>query len=164
MANGILKDDSQIIAFLKCPLRRGLGGCKRTNKIMKPNKTPNRIIPYNSKLKDLARKLRKNATVAERLLWQEIRGKKLGIEFHRQVPIDQYIVDFYCHELMLVIEIDGISHDSAEAVAKDKVRQERIEEFGVSFLRFYDRDVRENLSSVVRMIESWVCGRKDTSP
>ena len=70
-----------------------------------------KIIPYNPKLKPLARKLRKNSTLSEILLWKQIKGKKLGCEFHRQVPINNYIVDFYCHELNLVIEIDGDSHN-----------------------------------------------------
>ncbi|NIX59063.1 MAG: DUF559 domain-containing protein, partial [candidate division Zixibacteria bacterium] len=61
----------------------------------------NIIIPYNPQLKDRARELRKNPTVAEKILWREIRRKQLGYEFHRQVPINQFIVDFYCHELFL---------------------------------------------------------------
>ena len=116
----------------------------------------NRVIPYEAYLKNIARELRKNATVAEKLLWQEIRRKRLGVEFHRQVPIDQFIVDFYCHELMLAIEIDGITHNSEEALKKDRARQARIESFGVSFLRFFDRDVRENLQGVVARTSNWI--------
>jgi very-short-patch-repair endonuclease len=56
-----------------------------------------------------------NATVSERILWQAIRGERLGVEFHRQVPLDKFIVDFYCHELMLAIEIDGVTHGTEEA-------------------------------------------------
>ncbi len=124
----------------------------------------NPIISYNPKLKEHARNLRKNATVAERLLWREIRGKRLGVEFHRQVPIDQFIVDFYCHELMLVIEVDGITHDSEEALRKDAQRQAKLERFGISFLRFYDHDVREHLMEVVSVIEVRVGALKQTSP
>ena len=116
----------------------------------------NPIIPYDPRLKERARELRKNATVAEKLLWWEIRGKRLRFEFHRQVPIDQFIVDFYCHELLLAIEIDGITHDSKRAYEQDKRRQARIESFGVSFLRFYDHEVRENLTGVVKRIENWI--------
>jgi very-short-patch-repair endonuclease len=57
----------------------------------------------------------KNATVSERILWQAIRGKRLGVEFHRQVPLDKFIVDFYCHELMQVIEIDGFTNGTEKA-------------------------------------------------
>ena len=71
-------------------------------------KMKNKIIPYNPKLKDLARKLRKESTLSETLLWKQIKNKSLGVEFHRQVPLDNFIVDFYCHELMLAIEIDGL--------------------------------------------------------
>lgn len=119
----------------------------------------NIIIPYEAHLKERARELRKNATVAERLLWQEIRSKRLGVEFHRQVPIDRFIVDFYCHELMLAIEIDGITHNSDTAYQKDLERQTKIETFGVLFLRFFDHDVRENLQGVVMRIRNWIEGR-----
>lgn len=81
----------------------------------------NKILPYNPNLKPLARKLRKDMTLSEVLLWQEIRKKSLGVEFHRQVPIDNYIVDFYCHELMLAVEVDGSSHNFEEIYEKDVV-------------------------------------------
>lgn len=84
---------------------------------------PNKIPPYNPKLKELARQLRKNMTLGEVLLWQEIRNRKLGVQFHRQVPIKEYIVDFYCHELLLVIEIDGSTHDHPEVAVNDLQRQ-----------------------------------------
>ena len=61
-----------------------------------------------------ARKLRKDSTFPERLLWSKIRGGKLGYKFNRQFPIGNYIVDFYCHEKSLVIEVDGRSHDFLE--------------------------------------------------
>jgi very-short-patch-repair endonuclease len=83
----------------------------------------NIIIPYNPQLKERARELRKNPTLAEKILWRELRKKQLGYEFHRQIPIDHFVVDFYCHELMLVIEVDGASHDSDDARAKDLDRQ-----------------------------------------
>lgn len=123
----------------------------------------NPIIPYDPALKGRARELRKNATVSERILWQEIRGKRLGVEFHRQVPIDHFIVDFYCHELMLAIEIDGITHDTEEARAADLTRQAKLENLGLSFLRFYDLDVKENLPGVLARIENWVQGHKRDS-
>ncbi|MDB5138696.1 MAG: hypothetical protein JWR12_612 [Mucilaginibacter sp.] len=70
-----------------------------------------KIIPYNPKLKALARKLRKDMTYGEVLLWNELKEDKLwGFDFDRQRCIDNYIVDFYCKDLMLAIEIDGMSH------------------------------------------------------
>jgi very-short-patch-repair endonuclease len=71
----------------------------------------NTIIPYSPKLKQFARDLRNNSTLSEVLLWRQINGLALRYELHRQVPIDEFIVDFYCHELMLAIEIDGNSHN-----------------------------------------------------
>ncbi|WP_421805015.1 endonuclease domain-containing protein [Flagellimonas sp.] len=71
----------------------------------------NKIIPYNPKLKEFARQLRKNSTLSEVLLWEKLKQRSMGIQFHRQVPLLEYIVDFYCHELQLAIEIDGVSHD-----------------------------------------------------
>ncbi len=116
----------------------------------------NIIIPYNPRLKEVARELRKNPTLGEKILWREIRRKQLGYEFHRQMPIDEYIVDFYCHELMLAIEVDGISHETEEAKAKDAERQDRLERWGVSFLRFSDEAVMSRLDWVVREIERWI--------
>jgi very-short-patch-repair endonuclease len=116
----------------------------------------NKIIPYNPNLKQLAQELRKNSTMSEVILWKAIKGRQLGIEFHRQVPIDEYIVDFYCHELMLAIEIDGASHFTTDAEKNDLKRQQRLENLGVHFLRFYDADVKENLHGVLITIEQWI--------
>jgi very-short-patch-repair endonuclease len=121
----------------------------------------NPIIPYKSRLKEKARELRKNPTLGEKRLWRKIRGKQLGYEFHRQVPVDRFIIDFYCHELLLAIEVDGVSHDSEAAKAKDADRQAIIEEHGVSFLRFLDEDVLNNLDGVVEEIRKWIEEFKD---
>jgi len=78
---------------------------------LKKTKLPRKIIPYNPKLKLLARGLHNNSTLAEVLLWNQIKSKKLhDYQFLRQKPLDKYIVDFFCYELMLAIEIDGESH------------------------------------------------------
>ncbi|MEM7185880.1 MAG: endonuclease domain-containing protein [Bacteroidota bacterium] len=106
----------------------------------------NMIIPYDPKLKKLARELRKHSTLSEVLLWQKIKKRSFGVQFHRQVPLLSYIVDFYCHELMLAIEIDGISHE--HKYEYDVNRQGRLEEYGVRFLRFSDREVKQNMFSV----------------
>ncbi len=113
-----------------------------------------KIIPYNSKLKQLARELRKNMTYGEVLLWNELKDDKLwGFDFDRQRCIDNYIVDFYCKELMLAIEVDGMSHDSEEAFLKDEVRQSRLESLGVRFLRFTEAEVKYDRVNVIRVIE-----------
>ena len=116
----------------------------------------NKILPYNRNLKYLARELRKNSTLSEVLLWEQIKGKALGVEFHRQVPILDYIVDFYCHEIMMAIEVDGISHDHPEKFKEDKNRQKRIESLGVTFVRIDDVDVKNKLPDVVRYLEDFV--------
>ncbi|SMO80549.1 endonuclease domain-containing protein [Gracilimonas mengyeensis] len=117
---------------------------------------PNKILPYNRKLKKLARELRKNSTLSEVLLWDQIKGKALGVEFHRQVPVLDYIVDFYCHELMMAIEIDGVTHDNPEKFKDDQARQERIEALGVIFARVDDIDVKRNMHDVLTYLEDFV--------
>jgi very-short-patch-repair endonuclease len=110
----------------------------------------NKIIPYNPDLKVLARKLRSNSTLSEVLLWQKIKDRTFGYEFHRQVPIDEYIVDFYCHELHLAIEIDGNTHDYN--YENDQERQQRLEGFGIRFLRVSDQNVKQNMNDVLRAL------------
>lgn len=117
---------------------------------------PNKIHPYNPELKKLARKLRKNMTLGEVLLWQEIRNRQLGVQFHRQIPLYNYIVDFYCHELQLAIEIDGSSHDHAEVAIEDLTRQEELESHGIYFLRFEEKEARKNLNEVLNVIVRWI--------
>ena len=126
--------------------------------------TPNKIIPYDPKLKLLARKLRKNMTLAEVLLWQEIRRKRFGVEFHLQVPMLSYIVDFYCHELMLAIEVDGSSHQFQKVQVKDIKRQEELESFGVRFIRFSDMEVKRNMNEVRRKLAVRIEQLLETSP
>jgi very-short-patch-repair endonuclease len=101
-----------------------------------------KIIPYNSDLKDLASKLGKNMTLSEVLLWNELKQKAmLGYDFDIQRPIGNYIVDFYCKELSLAIEIDGDSH--INKYDYDEKRQKTLEKLGVHFLRFEDIEVKK---------------------
>ena len=118
------------------------------------------IIDYDRYLKELARKLRQNMTLGEVLLWQRLKRKQIrGYDFDRQRPIDRYIVDFYCKDLKLAIEIDGSSHDGEEAKVNDDIRQERLESLGVRFLRFTDADVKRNMEMVVSSIDRWIDDR-----
>ena len=113
------------------------------------------FIGYDPKLKAVARKLRSNATIAEILLWQQLKGQRVcDYDFHRQRPIDRYIVDFFSPKLMLAIEIDGISHAGKEL--RDRQRQQRLENLGVRFLRFQDTDVRNNMTGVIAAISEWI--------
>jgi len=114
----------------------------------------NNIIPYNPRLKFLARELRKNSTLSEVLLWNEIKKKAFGYEFHRQVPLNEYIVDFYCHELLLAIEIDGSTHDYN--FDYDNLRQTNLEKYGIKVIRFLDIDVKKSMNEVLRSIENTI--------
>ncbi len=114
-------------------------------------------IGSEGSLKELARKLRQNMTLGEVLLWQRLKRKQMrGYDFDRQRPIDRYIVDFYCKDLKLAIEIDGSSHDGEEAKINDDIRQERLESLGVRFLRFNDADVKRNMEMVINAIDRWI--------
>ncbi len=113
------------------------------------------FLKYNPALKEKARELRNNSTKTEILLWKFLKGKQLrGYDFHRQKPIDEFIVDFFCPELMLAIEIDGVSHIGNEEY--DKERQSKLEKLGVKFLRFKDDDVFYSCDWVVKEIERWI--------
>jgi very-short-patch-repair endonuclease len=120
-------------------------------------KIKRKIYPYNPKLKLLARKLRNNSTYTEVLLWNQLKNKKLnGYDFHRQKPILNYILDFFCHELYLAIEVDGITHDTENQQVKDKARQSEIEALGITFLRFDDMDIKTQMDGVISQILNYV--------
>ncbi|MEW6684900.1 MAG: DUF559 domain-containing protein [Candidatus Edwardsbacteria bacterium] len=112
-------------------------------------------IYYNPKLKERARELRNNSTLSEVLLWQHLKNKQMmGCDFHRQKPIDEYIVDFFCPKLDLIIEIDGESH--SDRTEEDKKRQARLESLGFHFLRFWDSEVNQNMEGILLAIEEWI--------
>jgi len=120
-----------------------------------------KIIPYNPDLKDLARQLRKNMTLSEVLLWNELKQKQmLGYDFDRQRPLNNYIVDFYCKELQLAIEIDGDTH--IYRYDYDEERQRNLEKLGIHFLRFDDIEVKKNMSNVLRVISDWIEKNRST--
>ena len=103
-------------------------------------------------------------TLAEVLLWNYLKQKQMcGYDFDRQRPIDEYIVDFYCKDLRLAIEIDGASHN-AEKYDHDVKRQERLERLGVYVLRFSDGDVKQDVENVLRSIEGWILTQAPTPP
>lgn len=92
-------------------------------------------------------------TDAERLLWSKIRRKQLkGFQFYRQKIIGNYIADFYCPELKLVIEVDGGQHYSVEGVENNRIRDAYMTEAGITVVRFSDRDVLKNLEAVMKEI------------
>ena len=100
--------------------------------------------------------LRNQAPNAERLLWAYIRGEKCGAKFRRQVSMGAWVVDFYCPALHLVVEIDGSSHEGADAETYDTARQANIETLGVRFLRFSNAQVFDQLEAVIDTVRAEV--------
>ncbi|MBU0660965.1 endonuclease domain-containing protein [Patescibacteria group bacterium] len=96
--------------------------------------------------------LRKQATKSEQILWQELRGKQLGIKFRRQYNIDYYIVDFYCHELRLILEIDGNIHGENKQRLKDIERQTYLEEQGYTIVRYRNEQILNELDIVLEQL------------
>lgn len=119
-------------------------------------------LRYNPRLKLLARELRNKSTLAEVLLWQCLnKGQRSGFDFHRQRPIDEFIVDFFAPTLMLAIEIDGSSHKLKGW--DDEERQTRLEHLRIRFLRFDDAMVKARLDDVVGAIDNWIADNKPRS-
>lgn len=115
------------------------------------------IIPYNPKLKEYARNMRNNSTRSEIKLWMHLKGKRLhGFDFHRQKPIDEYILDFFCYELMLGIEADGYTHLSKETRMKGTEKDKRMNELGITVLRFKDEEILKGLENVIASIEKFI--------
>jgi len=113
---------------------------------------------YNKNLQPFANKLRKDMTKAEACLWKyALRASMLkGYSFRRQRPVLNYIADFMCKELSLIIEVDGITHTWEEVIQKDRVRQTALEKAGFTVLRFTDDEVLKSMSSVVETLEDWI--------
>ncbi|SRR5260221_10265954 len=120
-------------------------------------------IYYDRKLKQLSRNLRNYSTLSEVLLWNQLKGRQMmGYQFMRQKPIENYIVDFFCSKLKLIIEIDGVSHINREI--KDAIRQESLEETGLNFLRFPDLEVKQDMTYVLRTIQNYINERHPPDP
>jgi len=116
-----------------------------------------KIIPYNPKLTALARKLRNESTETEIYLWLKLKGKQMyGYDFHRQKPIDNYILDFFCYDLLLGIEVDGYSHEIEGVYNKDRIKEKRMNELGITILRFSDFEVLKDMENVIRAIEFFI--------
>ncbi|MHA3054956.1 DUF559 domain-containing protein [Acinetobacter sp. ANC 4633] len=108
---------------------------------------------YNKNLKLPSRDLRSNMTDAEQLLWQRLRRKQiLGLQFYRQKPILNFIVDFYCAAVNLVIECDGGQHYTEDGLLADQVRDQALSELGLMVLRFSNRQVLTETDRVVEQI------------
>ena len=109
--------------------------------------------PYNKNLKQLSRDLRNNMTDAELLLWSKLRRKQiLGLQFYRQKPVLNYIVDFYCPAINLVIECDGGQHYTDEGLEADRIRDEALTQQGLVILRFDNGKILLEIDSVISKV------------
>ncbi len=100
-----------------------------------------------------AKELRENLTHAELVLWGYLKQRPLGYKFRRQHPLGIYIADFYCHSLLLVVELDGTVHQDAEVRIKDEQRQKHLEGDGLKVIRFTNHQVEKELETVIARLE-----------
>nr|WP_129734765.1 endonuclease domain-containing protein [Parabacteroides goldsteinii] len=114
------------------------------------------IIHYNNHLKSLASELRNASTQSEVRLWKYLKGKQLGVRFIRQKPIGCYIVDFYCKELQLAIELDGLSHHFEETMKRDEEKENYLKSLHIDLLRFEDKEVLGDLDNVMAVIMDYI--------
>ena len=138
------------------PAGGGLGGGKRSRSMNTANKYNNHA--YNKTLQPYANALRKRMTKAEACLWKYVlRARSLkGYQFRRQRPVLNYIADFMCKELKLIIVENGITHLDEKVIANDKVRQQRLENLGFTVLRFTDDEVLRHIEGVRMYLEDWI--------
>ncbi len=105
---------------------------------------------------DRRRKLRNNLTKSEEILWQCVRNKKLGVKFRRQHSIGGYILDFYCIDKKLVIEIDGEIHNKLEAKEYDEIRDKFFIDLEFTVLRFTNLEVENSIELVLEKIKRYI--------
>lgn len=110
------------------------------------------LFSNQTKYKNLRKILRNKTTKGERLLWWKLKDKQIKYKFRRQFNIDNYMVDFYCHELKLIIEIDGYSHYNEEQYNKDKERQKYLEQNKLKIIRYTEKEVVSSLNKIVEDI------------
>ena len=114
------------------------------------------ILNFGAKkeLFEKARELRKNETEAEKILWNALRSRRYeGLKFRRQHPVKQFIIDFYCHEFLFGIEVDGSVHEIGDAKEYDLNRTAELENLGITILRFKNEEVLGNLNEVLKKIK-----------
>jgi very-short-patch-repair endonuclease len=120
------------------------------------------IIYNRPRQKRIRQHLRNTATDAERLLWSSLKGcQLLGYKFRRQQGIGQYVVDFYCPDKKVAVEIDGVTHWTEQEQKRDRLRQEYIEALGIRVLRFTNDDIFTNKDGVLNMIFAVLEGKED---
>ena len=101
--------------------------------------------------------LRRNMTLAERILWKKLKDRKIvKVKFRRQHPICFFIADFYCHELKLVIEVDGEGHNNLESKEYDLNRTAELNKYGIKVVRFNNNQVIHNIDKVIDQINQFI--------
>ncbi len=123
------------------------------------------MLNYRSDLKPLARQLRSNMTDAEQKLWFHLRRKQMcNVQFYRQRPIGEFIVDFYAPSKKLVIEVDGVQHLEANNMQADVRRTAFLESLGLRVMRFDNLQILQHLTDVLEMIHRYIADRKSLPP
>lgn len=104
--------------------------------------------------KEKRRALRRNETIAEKNMWSQLRNRQLlGLKFRRQYSVDQYVIDFYCPEYKIAIELDGSIHELEETKQKDAIRQKYLEKYGIKFIRITNEEYLGNSNKAFKKIE-----------
>jgi len=102
---------------------------------------------------DRAQQLRKSMTNAEALLWEALRNRRFeGLKFRRQHPVSRFIVDFYCHEKRLVVEVDGSIHDEPEVKERDANREVELQNLGLTIARFTNEEIENDINKVLQRL------------
>src|SRR5688500_18489540 len=101
-----------------------------------------------------AKKLRSRETFAEKMLWSRLRNNQLGYQFRRQHPLSKYIVDFYCHSLKLIIEVDGSIHSDPIVVLEDRNKEESLVSYGLEVIRFTNDAIIKDVDNVVQLLRN----------
>ena len=121
--------------------------------------------PYNKNLKYNARQLRNNMTEAELKLWLRLRQKQiLGLQFYRQKPILNFIVDFYCPAASLIIECDGSQHLNEKGLKYDLLRDQALTQLNLTVLRFNNLQILHELDAVIQTIENVILSQHADNP
>ena len=123
------------------------------------------MIKYNHKLKERARRLRSQMTDSELALWERLRRKQVqAVQFYRQKPIGNYIVDFYAPKPKIVVEVDGSQHMDSEHAARDLQRDAFLASQGLRVLRFDDLQVLKEIEGVMEVIVQAISGSLEGNP
>jgi very-short-patch-repair endonuclease len=112
-----------------------------------------------------ARELRREMTKAEKVLWDSLRARRfMNLKFRRQHPILEFIADFYCHQLKLIVEADGKYHEEDDAAYYDSERTKELQQYSFTVVRFSNKEILGDLENVLRQLTKVVAKLRNTSP